>query len=129
MSILRLQTILYVEDQERSRDFYRAVLGIEPSLDVPGMTEFAIGGTKLGLMPSQGIKKLLGDAVHDPKLAGGISRCELYLVVDDPQAYILRALAAGMKELSPFERRDWGDEVAYFADPDFHIIAFARKVK
>ncbi len=32
--------ILYVSDQQVSRDFYAAGLGLEPVLDVPGMTEF-----------------------------------------------------------------------------------------
>lgn len=126
--MVNLQTILYVEDQQRSRDFYRAVLGIEPVLDVPGMTEFEIGGTKLGLMPSAGIRKLLGDTIQDPNLATGIPRCELYLVVDDPQGYIDRAFSAGAIELSPLQPRDWGDKAAYFADPDLHVIAFARRI-
>jgi catechol 2,3-dioxygenase-like lactoylglutathione lyase family enzyme len=56
MSILKnpvkIMTILYVADQKRSRDFYRNILGIEPSLDVPGMTEFPLtDNASLGLMP------------------------------------------------------------------------------
>lgn len=125
MSIKAFEVILYVSDQSQSRDFYAEVLGFGPSLDVPGMTEFDIGGAKLGLMPASGIKALLGDAIEGPDLA--VSRCELYLVVDDPIGYAARARSAGATELSAFQLRDWGDEAAYFADPDSHVIAFARK--
>jgi len=120
------EVILYVFDQEKSRDFYNAVLAAEPTLDVPGMTEFAVAGGTLGLMPERGIKKLLGDAINDPATARDVPRCELYLRVDDPNAYASRAKGAGAKELSPLQLRDWGDEVVYLADPDSHVIAFAR---
>lgn len=37
---MRVHTILYVADQNKSRDFYKHILGVDPILDVPGMTEF-----------------------------------------------------------------------------------------
>lgn len=126
MSINSFEVILYVADQARSRDFYAAVLGLEPSLDVPGMTEFEIGGATLGLMPSRGIKRLLGSEIEDPELAHNIPRCELYLVVDDPSGCAATALAAGARLLSPLAARDWGHEVVYLADLDEHVIAFSR---
>ena len=33
------EIILYVADQQQSRDFYSAILQKTPALDVPGMTE------------------------------------------------------------------------------------------
>jgi uncharacterized glyoxalase superfamily protein PhnB len=123
-AILNFEIILYVEDQQRARDFYTATLAIEPSLDVPGMTEFKIGGATLGLMPALGIRKLLGDAVPEHSRD---ARCELYIGVDDPAEVASRAIQHGAKELSPLQVRDWGDDVIYLADLDNHIIAFARK--
>lgn len=126
MAVERINLILYVRDQRASADFYRRVLAVEPTLDVPGMTEFRLGdGVVLGLMPEQGIKRLLAGAV-DPAAAGGVPRAEVYLLVDDPAAYHARALAAGGKELSPLEPRDWGEAAAYSQDPDGHVLAFAR---
>ena len=120
--------VLYVADQARSCAFYRAVLGVEPTLDVPGMTEFALtGGGYLGLMPATGIVRLLGDAIPDPTAAAGVPRAELYLVVDHPAAYHARAIAAGAGELSPLLARDWGDVAAYALDPDGHVLAFAER--
>ena len=118
--------ILYVADQARSAAFYRAVLACAPRLDVPGMTEFDLpGGGVLGLMPEQGIRRLLGDALADPALARGVPRCELYLLVDEPAAWQARAVQAGARELSPLALRDWGHDAAYSLDPDGHVLAFA----
>lgn len=120
--------ILYVENQDRSRCFYSQVLGIEPRLHVPGMTEFALpSGGVLGLMPESGIKALLGPALPDPSLAAGSPRAEVYMVVEDPQAQHSRALAAGAKELSPLLPRSWGHVAAYSLDPDNHVLAFAAR--
>jgi catechol 2,3-dioxygenase-like lactoylglutathione lyase family enzyme len=121
--------ILYVADQARSKEFYQTVLSITPSLDVPGMTEFDLGGScKLGLMPEKGIAKILGPSLPDPAAGRGIPRCELYLTVDDPQKYCDRALACGARLVSPLAPRNWGDQAVYLSDPDGHIIAFARKL-
>lgn len=121
--------ILYVADQERSMLFYSAVLDMGPRLHVPGMSEFGLpGGGVLGLMPEQGIRKLLGPALPDPASGRGVPRCELYLVVDDPAAWHGRSLAAGARELSAPQPRGWGHRVAYSLDPDGHVLAFAAPV-
>lgn len=120
-------TILYARDQAAAAAFYRVVLGVEPTLDVPGMTELPLaGGARLGLMPEAGIARLLGGAV-DPAAAAGAARAELYLRVGDPAAFLARALAAGARLLSPLEPRDWGDTVAYCQDLDGHVLAFAAQ--
>jgi len=100
--------ILYVADQRRSTEFYSAVLDEAPTLDVPGMTEFSLGNdTILGLMPEDGIVRLLGEKIAHPSLARNIPRCEIYLVVEDAAAFHARALLAGAKEISAFALRDW----------------------
>jgi len=120
--------ILYVNDQEKSTAFYSRVLGKSPELFVPGMTEFELrDGSQLGLMPTRGIKRLLGDELPDPDLAQGIPRAELYLTVDDAALYHRRALEAGAKEISSLSLRPWGDLAAYCLDPDGHVLAFAEK--
>ncbi|MCC7039598.1 MAG: glyoxalase [Burkholderiales bacterium] len=118
--------ILYVADQARSEAFYATALQLAPRLSVPGMTEFALpGGGVLGLMPERGIKALLRSALPDPAHAAGTPRCELYLVVPDPQASHQRALSMGARELSPLMVRSWGHAAAYSLDPDGHVLAFA----
>jgi RimJ/RimL family protein N-acetyltransferase/catechol 2,3-dioxygenase-like lactoylglutathione lyase family enzyme len=117
--------ILYVRDQERSRAFYQAALGVSPRLHVPGMTEFALpGGAVLGLMPEAGIRRLL-PTLPDPALARGAPRAEAYLLVASPGEFLERALAAGATELSGVLPREWGDDAGYCLDPDGHVLAFA----
>lgn len=121
--------ILYVNDQQRSTAFYKAALQLEPVLHVPGMTEFLLAeNVKLGLMPESGIKKILQEHTPDPASGNGIPRCELYLFVKSPAEYLQRAVSAGAKCIDEAKDRDWGDEVAYCADPDGHVIAFAKKI-
>ncbi|GIV95982.1 MAG: hypothetical protein KatS3mg057_0639 [Herpetosiphonaceae bacterium] len=119
--------ILYVQDQDRSTTFYTAVLNQAPRLYVPGMTEYQLNtGCVLGLMPETGITRLLGHALPDPRHGRGIPRAELYLLVDNADAYHQRALAMGAQALSGLEVRAWGDRVAYSLDPDGHVLAFAE---
>ncbi|MBI3555455.1 MAG: VOC family protein [Deltaproteobacteria bacterium] len=126
---MKAHFILYVRDQERSKHFYSKVLDLEPTLHVPGMTEFTLNkGCVLGLMPEKGIKRLLGERLPDPESGNGIPRAELYLRVNAPHAYHHRAVELGAKELSGLEPRSWGDIAAYSLDPDGHVIAFAKTV-
>ena len=122
--------ILYVHDQTKSTEFYRSVLQTDPVLDVPGMTEFEVApGSRLGLMPISGIRKILRTAMPDPENGHGIPRCELYLPVDEPSAFHGRAVANGGISIEDDQDRDWGDRVAYCADPDGHVLAFARRIQ
>ena len=122
--------ILYVSDQRASACFYEAVLGMPPVLDVPGMTEFRLNdGAVLGLMPTAGIRRLLGSRLPSPDDAKGTPRAELYLLVEAPAVFHRRALAEGARELSALAARDWGHEAAYSLDPDGHVLAFARELR
>ncbi len=117
--------ILYVSDQQASRDFYAAVLGREPVLDVPGMTEFSLlDGSSLGLMPEAGIRKLLGETDF-----GGGLRAEVYLLVDDPRECLQRAVADGARLLSECTNRNWGDLAGYCLDADGYVIGFATPLE
>ena len=118
--------ILYVAEQARARDFYVALIGAPPRLDVPGMTELELGsGVVLGLMPERGIERLLGRTLPSPPFVKGTVRAEVYLVVDEPDAWHARALAAGARELDAARERDWGHRVSYVLDLDGHVLAFA----
>ncbi len=122
-----IQFILYVNNQKESTEFYSKLLGIKPSLYVKGMTEFKLFDTiKLGLMPNDGIVKILTPKLPNPNKGSGIPRCELYIKVKNVNEYILRAKKINTKIISDFKPRDWGDSVVYYSDLDGHIIAFAE---
>ena len=125
---MQTQFILYVADQEKSKCFYEQLLNVKSSLHVPGMTEFQLSeSTKLGLMPENGIAKILGNATPHPNTGNGIPRCEIYLKVKNANEYIARGLKLGALSISPMQQRDWGDKVGYIADADGHVIAFAEE--
>ncbi|MBV6405068.1 MAG: lactoylglutathione lyase [Flavobacteriales bacterium] len=126
---MHTELILYVRDQARSRDLYRILLDRAPVLDVPGMTEFDLGGCKLGLMPETGIARIITPPLPHPQQGHGVPRCELYLLVDDLEAALGRALLAALRPVAPAADRDWGHRVAYFADPDGHVIALAAAIE
>ena len=121
--------VFYVADQGRSRDFYAAVLGLDPELDVPGMTEFQLrAGFRLGLMPEQGIARILLPNTPDPASGNGIPRCELYLRGPGAEEGMARARAAGARLVQDLQARDWGDRVGYVVDLDGHVLAFAEPI-
>jgi uncharacterized glyoxalase superfamily protein PhnB len=124
----QLEFILYVSNQEKSRDFYQILLQQKPSLDVSGMTEFTLNDfVKIGLMPNDGIAKVITPKLPHPTSGIGIPRCELYLQVDNIESIFEEAKQAGATEVSPIALRDWGDYVGYISDFDGHIIALATK--
>jgi PhnB protein len=96
-------------------------------LDVPGMTEFELASNvKLGLMPENGIAKIIEDKMPHPNEGNGIPRCELYLKVENAALYIQRGIESGGKLISEICVRDWGDEVCYISDLDGHVIALVE---
>lgn len=122
------ECILYVADQVKSTAFYQQTLGIAPSLEVQGMTEFSLSENfKLGLMPEQGIAMIICPKLPAPQTGSGIPRCEIYLKDKAEKMLTIykSAIAAGAILISDFEARDWGDTVAYLADLDGHILALA----
>ena len=124
------EIILYVKDQQRSAAFYSAVLKKQPHIDVLGMTEFILAGNlKLGLMPEEGIAKILLDKTPHPSLGNGIPRCELYMYVENIEEAFMIAKNAGANEISGILPRDWGDTVGYLSDPDGHVLACAKRTK
>ncbi len=116
------QFILYVADQARARDFYRHVLAAEPVLDVPGMTEFDLGGATRGLMPGADMEALLGGQIR----VGDGQRCELYLRRGDAAAALARAVKGGGRLLDDLRDRSWGERAGYLLDPDGHVLALAE---
>ncbi|MCB0541663.1 MAG: lactoylglutathione lyase, partial [Bacteroidetes bacterium] len=94
--IKNLETILYVNDQQTSVDFYTKIFRQIPDLNVPGMTEFNLSDNcKIGLMPNKGIAKILADKTPHPDRGNGIPRCELYLYVDNIQLEFDNATKSG----------------------------------
>lgn len=128
MELQHTEIILFVADQAASTAFYEALLNRKADLNVPGMTEFQLSSSlKLGLMPNNGIAKILGNSLPHPESGSGIPRCELYFTVPEPESAFHHAISIGAKAISPVQSRNWGHIVGYVADEDGHVIAFARE--
>ncbi|HEY6014924.1 MAG TPA: VOC family protein [Candidatus Limnocylindrales bacterium] len=118
--------ILAVGDLPRAGAFYRAAFGWPADVDLPVYVEFRLpAGMRLGLYAREAFGRNVGELPHGAP-AGSIVTTELYLYPDDLAASAAALVAAGARPLSPLAHRDWGDEVAYFADPDGNVIALAR---
>jgi hypothetical protein len=95
------QFILYVAGQAGARDFYRHVLAAGPVLDVPGMTEFGLGGAARGLMPGADMEALLSGQIR----AGAGQRCGRCLRRGDAAAALARAVDGGGRLLDGLRDR------------------------
>ncbi len=118
--------ILAVSDLPQAARFYRAALAAEPAVDTATYIEFALaGGLRLGLYERHAFG---ANTTETPVLIphGTLAPTELYWQVDDLPAAMSRLAEAGARLLSAPQPRSWGDEVAYYADPDGNVIALAR---
>lgn len=85
-------------------------------------------GRGLGLYRREGFGRNTGQAPMAVP-AGELVGNELYFHVTELETAVDRLARAGARELSPLAARDWGDEAAYFADPDGNVIVVARPVR
>jgi len=118
--------ILAVDDVARARDFYTGLFGWTVRVDAGVFVQLSLRGG-----PDVGLYQRAGFAVNTglPAARSGTDEttaAELYLSVDgDLDGWVDRMVAAGATLLSKPQRRGWGDVVAYFRDPDGHVVALA----
>ena len=118
--------ILATDELARSRSFYASAFGWPIEVDTSVYVEFRLpAGMRLGLYEREAFGRNVGE-VPRQTLIGTLAATELYLYPDDIDAAIGRLTASGSRPLSPRALRSWGDEVAYFADPDGNVLALAR---
>ncbi len=118
--------ILAVDDLARAESFYRKAFGWEQIVSVPVYAEFRLPAQlRLGLY----VRRSFGVNTGQLPIAiprGELAPAELYFYPDDLPAALARLEAAGARSLSPLASRAWGDEAAYFADPDGNVVVVAR---
>lgn len=120
--------ILAVSDLERSLGFYRRVFDWRQTVNTSGYVEFELpNDLRLGLYLREGFARNVGQT---PLLVpeAGLTSTEVYFQTDDLAGLIARLDKSGARKLSPLSLREWGDEAAYFADPDGNVIVVARTV-
>jgi catechol 2,3-dioxygenase-like lactoylglutathione lyase family enzyme len=118
--------IVAVRDIATAIRFYDSVFGWPREIETPVYVEYALpAGMRLGIYERESFGVNTG-IVPNLAAAGQIVSTELYLFSEEPEMVIERLTTAGARMLSPLIARSWGDEAAYFADPDGHVLVIAR---
>lgn len=123
-----MHLVLAVSDVDRSYAFYRSVFGWTSHLEWPGeYTELVVSeDDRLGLYRRDGWAETAGADPVD--VNGQVSPAYLYVRVEELEGTVDRLHQAGARPLSPRSERGWGDEAAYFADPDGNVVAVAKYI-
>ena len=123
-----MQVIFAVDDLSRSLEFYERAFDWPRNewIDYSNYVELlAPGGGALGLYERDGFASTVG--AEPARFSNGlVPPAYLYVRVDDVRATIERVEAAGGRPLSPLAARPWGEEAAWFADPDGNVVAVAQ---
>jgi predicted enzyme related to lactoylglutathione lyase len=109
---------------DRAARFYSAAFDWPVQVTTPVYLELDAGGMRFGLYQRESFAHNTGRLPASIR-RGEISATEIYLHVHDLEAAVERAIAAGARLLSPRALRSWGDEAAYFADPDGNVVVLA----
>jgi len=119
-------TILAVGDLEASLAFYSQAFGWPLRVDAPVFKELELpDGRGLGLYARPAFAHNTGGHEPTPLPPGAISGTELYFHVPDLGQAVADLEAAGARLLSARALRPWGDEAAYYADPDGNVLVVA----
>ncbi len=128
---LTMQVIFAVEDVPRSVAFYERAFGWPRNdrIDFEEYVELMLpaGGT-LGLYERDGYARMTRATPVAPE-GDMIAPAYLYVRVDDVDAVIARLEDAGARPLAPLAPRAWGEEAAWFADPDGNVVAVAQPLE
>lgn len=123
-----MQVILAVDDVNRSVDFYERVFGWprNPKIDYSNYVELLEpGGGCLGLFERRAFERTARATTAKPERQ---TATELYVRVDDVEPVMERLEALGARPLAPLMAKEWGEEAAYYADPDGNVVAVARRL-
>ena len=117
--------LLVVSDMEKSKKFYKDVLGLRVIMDF-GANVTLTGG--LCLQTKETWMEFIG-AKEDEVVFGG-KNAEIYFEEDDFDAFAEKL--KGLKNIDyvhPVIEHRWGQRVVRFYDPDRHIIEVGENVK
>jgi uncharacterized protein len=123
-----MQVVLASNDLARSLDFYERAFGWPRNdrISYKNYVELVPpdGGT-IGIYEREGFAATVGaDPVDMPD--GLVAPAYVYVRVEDVRATAADVEAAGGRPLSALSVRPWGEEAAWFADPDGNVVAVAQ---
>jgi catechol 2,3-dioxygenase-like lactoylglutathione lyase family enzyme len=122
-----LETALYVDDLQRAREFYEAVLGLPLLRADPRMCAFDVGGRSVLLLFLRGASTqtmVMPGGTIPPHDGHGPLHTAFAISADELPAWEERLQAKG---ISIEGRATWsrGGQSLYFRDPDGHLLELA----
>ena len=108
-------TLLVVEHMERSKQFYREVLGQEVVSDLGANVTLSCG---LSLQTMDSWKQF----TRLEQISLGHNASELYFETEDLDAFEERLRSMPISYVHPVHQQPWGQRAMRFYDPDGHII-------
>ncbi|RDU24949.1 VOC family protein [Anaerosacchariphilus polymeriproducens] len=117
--------LLVVTDMEKSKKFYKEVLGLRPIMDL-GANVTLTGGIALQTLESwkEFIKK------DEKNISFGANDAELYFEEDEFDGFIEKLEKLNqVSYVHPVEEQPWGQRVVRFYDHDGHIIEVGENIK
>jgi flavin reductase (DIM6/NTAB) family NADH-FMN oxidoreductase RutF/predicted enzyme related to lactoylglutathione lyase len=122
-------TILATDDVRALAGFYMRAFDWPIEIESREYVQFAVpGGQAIAVCGFDAFEDHTGSRVPH-KTDENLTGIQLYLRTDDLSGAIARVIEAGGRPLSALRRRKWGDEAAYFADPDGNVVALARRLR
>lgn len=117
----RVVPYVHVDGASAAIDFYTEVLGATERMRMPGDTPDQIGHAELQI--GDAVIMLADEApdmdIRGPKTVGG-TPVTICVYVEDVDAVMDRATAAGGRTLRPVENQFYGDRTGTFEDPFGH---------
>ncbi len=117
--------LLVVEDIEKSKAFYKEVLGLRTIMDL-GTNATLKGG--LSLQTRKSYAEFIGRPEHEIRFQG--NDAEIYFEEEDFDGFAQKLEAiSGLQYVHPVQEHSWGQRVVRFYDPDHHIIEVGEDMK
>lgn len=127
MKLVMKYVILYVNDFEKTMDFYSGILGLPVKMQQGTYVEFDTGVTTLSINTRKDVKELTNLNVHEG--SASTQTFEVGFVVEDVVSTIETLRQQGVTILKEPVTKPWGQTVAYVADPDGHYIEICTSVE
>jgi lactoylglutathione lyase len=112
--------ILYVNDFEKTMNFYRDILGLTIKMEHGTYVEFNTGSTTLSINTRESVKELTGLPIPGNSVSS--QTFEVGFVVEDVFATVESLREQGVSIMLEPVTKPWGQTVAYISDPDGHFI-------
>jgi lactoylglutathione lyase len=117
---------LFVEDPQRSKEFYERVFEAPLVYEDENSAAFKFENTIVNLLKTSEAHGLIAPALVGDGAAG--SRLQLTVWVDDADAACAELATRGAALLNGPMNREWGMRTAAFADPDGHVWEIAQEL-